>query len=56
MTSIFVLHTPVSRRWVTKHSSQNPSHPALIGRDFHPSVPSDNLNGRGADWIHLLQA
>jgi hypothetical protein len=35
---------------------KNPSHLALIGRDFYPLVLSDNLNGRGADWMHLLQA
>jgi hypothetical protein len=58
MTSIFVLYTLVSRWWVTGVSSiqKNPSHLVLIGHDFHPLVLSDNLNGRGADWMHLLQA
>jgi hypothetical protein len=28
----------------------------LIGHDLHPLVLRDNLNERGADWIHLLQA
>jgi hypothetical protein len=44
MTSIFVLYMLVSHRWVTKLSSKNPSHPALIVHDFHPLVLSDNLN------------
>jgi hypothetical protein len=35
--------------------NKNPSHLILIGRDFHSLVPSDNLNERGADWMHLLQ-
>jgi hypothetical protein len=51
-----VLYTLVSRRWVTEFSSKNPSHLVLIGRGVHPLVLSDNLNGRGADWMHLLQA
>jgi hypothetical protein len=56
MTSIFVLYTLISHRWVTELSSKNPSHTTLIGHDFHPLVLSDNLNGRGANWMHLLQA
>jgi hypothetical protein len=56
MTSIFVLYTLVCRQWVTELSSKNPSHFILIGRDFHLLVLSDNLNGCGANWMHLLQA
>jgi hypothetical protein len=56
MTLIFVLYMLVSHRWVTEFSSKNHSHLVLIGRDLHPLVLSDNLNGRGADWMHLLQA
>jgi hypothetical protein len=55
MTSIFVLYTLVSRRWVTELSSKNPSHTALIDHDFHPLVLGDNLNGCGVNWMHLLQ-
>jgi hypothetical protein len=54
MASIFALYTLVSHRWVLELSLENPSHPALIGRDFHHLVLIDNLNGRGADWMHLL--
>jgi hypothetical protein len=50
------LYTMLSRSWVTGLSSKNPSHPALIDCDFHSLVLSDNLNGRGANWTHLLQA
>jgi hypothetical protein len=47
----------VSCQWVTELSSKkNPSHPALIDHDFHTLVLSDNLNGRGANWMYLLQA
>jgi hypothetical protein len=56
MTSIFVLYTVVCHRWVTELSSKNPSYLALISRDFHPVLPSGNLNGHGVDWMHLLQA
>jgi hypothetical protein len=56
MTSIFVLYTLVSHRWVAEFSSKNHSHLVLIGHDLHLLVLSDNLNERGADWIHLLQA
>jgi hypothetical protein len=35
---------------------KNSSHLIPIGHDLHPLVLSDNLNGRGADWMHLLQA
>jgi hypothetical protein len=56
MTSIFILYTLVSRWRVAELSSKNHSHLVLIGRDLHPLVPSDNLNERGADWMHLLQA
>jgi hypothetical protein len=55
MTSIFVFYTLVSHRWVTELSSKNHSHLVLIGRNFHPLVLSDNLNGREADWMYLLQ-
>jgi hypothetical protein len=56
MTSIFVLYMLVSHRWIIVLSSKNLSHLILIGRDFHPLVLNDNLNRRGADWMHLLQA
>jgi hypothetical protein len=56
MTLIFVLYTLVSHRWVAELFSKNHSHLVLIGHDLHPLVLSDNLNGRGANWIHLLQA
>jgi hypothetical protein len=36
-------------------SNKNVSHLVLIGRDFHLLVWSDSLNGRGADWMYLLQ-
>jgi hypothetical protein len=32
------------------------SHLVLIGCDFYSLVLSDNLNGCGANWMHLLQA
>jgi hypothetical protein len=50
----FVLYTLVSCQWVTELSSKNHSHLVLIGCDFHPLVLSDNLNGREADWMHIL--
>jgi hypothetical protein len=58
MTSIFILYTLVSCRWVTElpQSNKNPSHLVLIGHDFHPLVLSDNLNMHGANWMYLLQA
>jgi hypothetical protein len=55
MTSNFVLYTLVSRRSVTELSLKNHSHLVLISHNFHPLVLSDNLNGRGADWMHLVQ-
>jgi hypothetical protein len=30
-------------------SNKNLSHLVLIGRDFHPLILSDNLNGHGTD-------
>jgi hypothetical protein len=54
MASIFVLYMLVSYRWVAELSLKNPSHLVLIDRDLHPLVLSDNLNGCGADWMHLL--
>jgi hypothetical protein len=36
--------------------NKNLSHLVLIGCNFHSLVLSDNLNGRGADWMHLVQA
>jgi hypothetical protein len=56
MALIFILYTLVSHWWVADLSSKNPSHLILIGRNLHPLVLSDNLNGCGADWMHLLQA
>jgi hypothetical protein len=57
MTSIFILYTLVSCRWVAEFFfSKNHSHLVLIGHELHPLVLSDNLNGRKADWMHLLQA
>jgi hypothetical protein len=55
MTLIFILYTLVSHRWVSEFSSiqKNHAHLVLIDRDFHLLVLSDNLNGRGADWMHL---
>jgi hypothetical protein len=55
MTSIFILYTLVSRRWVAELFSKKHSHLVLISHDLHHLVLSDNLNGRGADWMHLLQ-
>jgi hypothetical protein len=54
MASIFILYTLISHRWVTELSSKKPSHLVLIGRNFHPLVLSNNLNGREVDWMHLL--
>jgi hypothetical protein len=34
---------------------KNHSHLVSIGHDFNPLVLCDNLNGRGADSMHLLQ-
>jgi hypothetical protein len=34
---------------------KNPSHTTLIDHGFHPLVLSDNLNGCGVNWMHLLQ-
>jgi hypothetical protein len=34
--------------------NKNLSHIVLIGCDFHSLVLSDNLNRRGADWMHFL--
>jgi hypothetical protein len=56
MTSIFVLYILVSRWWVAELSLKNLLYLILIDRDLHPLVLSDNLNGRGADWMHILQA
>jgi hypothetical protein len=56
MASICVFYMLISRRWITELSSKNLSHLVLIGRDFHPLVLSDNLNGRGVNWMYLLQA
>jgi hypothetical protein len=36
-------------------SNKNHSHIVLIDRDIHHLVLSDNLNGRGADWLHILR-
>jgi hypothetical protein len=56
MALIFILYMLVSRQWVAELFSKNPSHLVLIGHDLYPLVLSDNLNGRGANWMHLLQA
>jgi hypothetical protein len=56
MALIFVLYALLSRQWVAELSSKNPSDLVLIFHDLHPLVLSDNLNGRGADWMHFLQA
>jgi hypothetical protein len=56
MTSIFILYTLVSRQWVAELFKKNLSHLVLISHDLHPLVLSDNLNGHGAHWMHLLQA
>jgi hypothetical protein len=56
MALIFILYMLLSRRWVAELLKKNPSPLILIGCDLHPLVPSDNLNGRGAEWMHLLQA
>jgi hypothetical protein len=56
MALIFVLYTLISYRWVAGLSLKKYSHHVLICRDLHPLVLSDNLNGRGAEWMHLLQA
>jgi hypothetical protein len=49
MTSIFILYTLESRRWVAELCSKNSSHLFLIGCDLYPLVLSGNLHGRGAD-------
>jgi hypothetical protein len=56
MTLIFVLYELLSRQWVAELSSTNPSDLVLIFHDLHPLALSDNLNRRGADWMHFLQA
>jgi hypothetical protein len=37
----------------TFFSRKNPSYLVLPYHDFHPLVVSDDLNGRGADYVHL---
>jgi hypothetical protein len=54
MDLIFILYMLVSRQWAAELFSKNHSHIVLIGHDIHHLVLSDNLNGRGANWMHLL--
>jgi hypothetical protein len=37
----------------TSFNRKNPSYLILTCHDFHPLVVSDDLNGRGADCVHL---
>jgi hypothetical protein len=37
----------------TSFNQKNSSYLILPHRDFHPLVVSDDLNGRGADYVHL---
>jgi hypothetical protein len=37
----------------TSFNQKNPSYLVLTCHDFHPLVVSDDLNGRGADCVHL---
>jgi hypothetical protein len=37
----------------TSFNRKNPSYLVLSCHNFHPLVASDNLNGRGADYVHL---
>jgi hypothetical protein len=37
----------------TSFNRKNPSHLVLICHDFHLLVMSDDLNGRGADCVHI---
>jgi hypothetical protein len=37
----------------TYFNQKNPSYLVLTCHDFHPLVVSDDLNGRGADFVHL---
>jgi hypothetical protein len=55
MTSIFVFYTLKFLGWITGLLSieKNPSYLVLSGHDFHRLVVSDDLNGRGADCVHL---
>ncbi len=56
MASIFILYTLVSRWWITELSSKKSFTSCSDWLWLHPLVLSDNLNGRGADWMYLLQA
>jgi hypothetical protein len=37
----------------TSFNRKNPSYLVLSYHDFHPLVVSDDLNGCGADYVHL---
>jgi hypothetical protein len=37
----------------TSFNQKNPSYLVLTCHDFYPLVVSDDLNGRGADCVHL---
>jgi hypothetical protein len=37
----------------TSFNQKNPSYLVLSCHDFHPLVVSDDLNGRGDDYVHL---
>jgi hypothetical protein len=37
----------------TSFNKKDPSYLVLACHDFHPLVVSDDLNGRGADCVHL---
>jgi hypothetical protein len=55
MASIFVFYAFKILWWITGLPSieKNPSYLVLTYHDFHPLVVSDDLNGRGADCVHL---
>jgi hypothetical protein len=49
MASIFVFYALNFFLWITGL----PSYLAFLCHDFHPLVVSNDLNGRGADCVHL---
>jgi hypothetical protein len=55
MSSIFVFYALKFLWWITGLPSieKNPSYLVLTCHDFHLLVVSDDLNGCGADCVHL---
>jgi hypothetical protein len=55
MALIFVFYVLKFLWWITELSSikKNPSYLVFLCHDFHSLVVSDDLNGRGADCVHL---